>query len=149
MPDQFSVCTLDLSFEFGRIEDRHMNLSVLHDGKSYMLEPTFENDIGRSSLSLCIELPTDIYFVVSNKGPNDTTVDANGNILADCYIKLTDLSLDKFSINKDILGRRVTLTADNGQIVNSNYMGFNGTAVLKLQKPNVFSQVLTLNRHSD
>lgn len=149
MPNPFSVCTLNLSFEFGRIEDRHMNLSVLHDNKSYMLEPNFDNNIGRSSLSLSIELPTDVYFVVSNKGPNDTQVDVDGNILADCYIKLTDLSLDKFSTNKDILGRRVTLTADDGQVVNSNYMGFNGTAVLKLSKPDVFSQVLTLNRHSD
>lgn len=149
MPNQFASCIVDLKFEFGRIDDRHMHLSVLHEDNSYILEPTFENNLGHANLSIGVKLPTVINFVVSNKGENDTIVDADGNVVADCYIKLAELSIDKFGINKEILGRRVTLTAKNGQIVNSNYMGFNGTAVLKLHKPDVFSQVLTLNRHND
>jgi hypothetical protein len=47
------------------------------------------------------------------------------------------------------LGQKIILATTAGQTVKSNYFGFNGTAVLSLLKPDVFSQVLTLNLHSD
>ena len=149
MSNLFSLCVAKLDFEFGRIDNRHMHLSVIHGDCSYLIEPRFNDDIGYASLSLDIQLPTAIYFSVSNKGLDDTIVDSDGNILKDCYIKLESLSLDTFVINRDVLGRRLVLNADNGQTVKSNYFGFNGVAVLDLNKLDVFSQVLTLNRHTD
>jgi hypothetical protein len=148
MPE-FSSCTAKLTFEYGRIDSRHMNLSVMHDAKSYMLEPVFDEDTGHAELIISITLPTNFYFLVSNKGAADTVVDDSGNILKDCYIKLTSISLDQIETNCDTLGQKIILTTTTGQTVKSNYFGFNGTAVLPLLKPDVFSQVLTLNLHSD
>lgn len=149
MPNIFSLCKVKLTFEYGRIDNRHMNLSVIHGEQSYLLEPTFTDDIGYSELVLSVELPSCFYFLLSNKGINDTIVDESGNIVKDCYVKLTSISFDSIKTNPDTLGQKVTLSADNGQIVKSNYFGFNGTATLLLLKSDVFSQVLTLNRHSD
>lgn len=148
MFDLFSACTVKLTFEFGRIESRHMNLSIIHNSRtSYLLEPIFNDNVGSAVLTLNITLPTVFDFVVSNKGPLDTLVDSNGNIIQDCYIKLISLSLDGFVVTQDMLRNKISLVTDNGQVLLSNYFGFNGVATLNLSKPDVFSQVLMLNRY--
>lgn len=133
-------------FEFGRVRDAIMRVDILHQGNVNSVPCTWTGDTGKGIITIPIKLPTILTFVTSGKGPLDTIVDEQGNIIQDCYARITEAYLDGFRLNDHFLYKKITLLAENGQIVTSNYFGFNGQAVLDLPKDSVFSQYCLLNQ---
>ena len=132
----FSQCKLELTFEFGATNNKYMDLDV----NGYNVSPDCP------CVTLLISLPTTVYLIVSNKDPTDTIVDSNGNIVQDCYVKLSSMTIDGFNINEKFLHQKIILTTVNGFAVTSSYFGFNGTIELVLDRKSVMSQCLYLNR---
>ena len=146
MQTNFAQCQIGLSFEYGQIDGRHMNLSVQYGQYIYTVLPTFDNEVGSAELMFDIELPAVINFSINNKGPNDTIVDSEGKIIKDCYIKIIGLSIDGFQIKLGSIDQNILVLTENGQSFTTHYLGFNGKAELSLSKPDVMSQVLFLNK---
>ena len=84
-----------------------------------------------------IEFPTTIYFDVFGKDKFDTDVDENNNILADKYIQLTDLIVDKAPIHILSLIKLCKLET-NDKILYNNYWGFNGRVTINFEEVNSF-----------
>ena len=131
----FSQCNIALEFEFGETNGKYMNLAV--------------NDVAVTPdcphVDLTITLPNTIQLTLSNKGDNDTIVDDSGNIVQDCYVKLTAIAIDGFKINEKFLHQKVIINTQDGQSITTNYFGFNGTVFLILDRTTVLSQCLYLN----
>jgi hypothetical protein len=136
-------------FEFGRVRDAVMRVDILHAGNVNSVPCEWKGDTGHGSITVPIRLPTTLTFVTSGKGPMDTIVDDQGNIIQDCYARITEAYLDGFKFNDLFLQKRITLLRDNGDAITSNYFGFNGQAVLDLPKDSVFTQYCLLNHWTE
>jgi len=146
MQINFSHCHIRLIFEYGKIDNRLMQLTVEHNQTIYPVSPIFEDNTGHAELKFVADLPTVINFLISGKGVNDTIVDSQGNIIQDCYIKITGLFIDGFEIKPGAVDRNISVFTENNQQFTTHYLGFNGRAELRLSKSNVMSQVLFLNQ---
>lgn len=141
-----STATVSLDFDFGRVRDAVMRVDVSVDDRVYSVPCEWSGDSGRGSVSIPIRLPTVLTIVASGKGPMDTLVDEQGNIIQDCYARLQAMRLDGFQLNDYFLYHRIHQHSDDGREITSNYFGFNGRAVLNLDRDTVFAQYCFLNQ---
>jgi hypothetical protein len=87
-------------------------------------------------------LPTRITLVVHGKDmANDTTVDVNGKILEDLYVKITGVYLDGFDLGQEFLYKKINFITKDGTL-NTPYLGFNGRVEFDLDQITVFDQVM-------
>jgi hypothetical protein len=84
------------------------------------------------TVSLTITMPNIVKIKLTGKNSQcDTLVGANGEILADKYVKLCNLIVSKVPVNYPILRSNVCqFISDDGSIVFDNYWGSNGEAVI-------------------
>jgi hypothetical protein len=94
--------------------------------------------VGIFQYETAITFPEQLTMLLSGKGPNDTVVDDQGNILADKYVKLTGLQVDGLDCPQEYLEMFIVLDTDDGQKVASNYFGFNGLVTLDFLEENSF-----------
>jgi hypothetical protein len=81
-----------------------------------------------------------IRFVMSNKMPNHTRIDNDGNITADSRLTVSDLEFDEIPLNQIFFNLATYTHNSNGsgpEIQNKFYgeMGCNGTVELKFTTP--------------
>lgn len=131
MVSNSSIVTLD--FEVSHVHGRSMSLTVETDHGIEHFDQLVE---GRFQHSVSIQFPTKFNIVVSGKGPNDTLVDQSGNIIGDMYIKLIKVSVDGIPCSTNYVHEVVNCTTD-GNRVQTNYWGFNGTIKLDFSHKNV------------
>lgn len=118
---------IELTFKFFDINGENMSLTAICGEQRCEVTP--ENNVAR----LTAEFPTVITLVLSGKDmSSDTVVGEDGSIVADKHIELTQLAIDKFVINPEILKTiPVVKTADSE--IRSSYFGFNGEATLPFE----------------
>lgn len=145
MPD-LRRADLTFVFDFERVNGSAMKVDVAYQQDIHTVPCEWQDDIGKGSITIAILLPTVVTVITSGKGQEDTVVDEQNNIIKDCYAKIREAYLDGFKLNEHFLHEKIVLRADNGQVVTSNYFGFNGTAQIRLDKDSVFSQYCWLNR---
>jgi len=81
-----------------------------------------------------------LRFVMKNKTPDHTTIDADGNILTDCRICINKLSFDgidlgQIFIEKSVYEHNFNGTADTVQDKFYGEIGCNGTVTLAFTTP--------------
>jgi hypothetical protein len=83
---------------------------------------------GLLRIDCAIDWPTTVNIITSNKGPNDTEVDTNGNIIRDKSIEVTGVLINNFPIHQDLIDKLfICQRAGSAGITNENWWGFNGT----------------------
>ena len=127
---------IKFKFELG-ILPNGKQMHVLIDGDTVPV-----NGLKSYEHEMEVQLPCNINLVFSGKDSNtDTIVSESGDILHDSYVKLKAITLDGHKVTND-LHKIISLVTDSGNIVNSNYIGFNGVVNLELSEINVFRQVM-------
>lgn len=126
---------LKLTFEVGTIDNRSMSLTINNQGHISLYSNLSE---GIFVYQDQIEFPCDFKIIVDGKGPLDTQVDEQGNILQDKYIKLTNIEIDRLACDPYYLYKNIVLNTKDGQQITSNYWGFNGTIDLDFNQANSF-----------
>ena len=138
-------CNIKIDLEFGSIGDKLMQVQ-------YRCNDIRENvdvvDL-KASINQRITLPSKITLTFSNKDNNkDTILDENNNILSDLYVKILNIYLDGIKVNPVYLQKNLKLFTDSGNIINTPYVGFNGTMEIPLDTASVFQQINWFNHQA-
>jgi hypothetical protein len=122
-----------ITFELGLVESRGMRITVESSGTQLQLER------GQTQCTVPVEFPGYMTVTVNGKMPTDTKVDAEGNVVQDMYVKIIDLQINGMSVDKVWLEKAIYLKRfSDGELVNTNYLGFNGQVRIDFDKPNSF-----------
>jgi hypothetical protein len=129
---------IELSFEFGEVNGvMSVDLNINREN----IKVTPEN----KTVQVLTTLPTAVIISINGKKPNDTIVDENGNIIADKYVKLTDIKFDYFPVNEIFLHQKIKFNTENHGIITTSYFGFNGEVILNFNASTVLEQILLCN----
>ena len=125
---------LDLEFKIGHCNST-MSMEILVDDTPMASYPSF--DTNRFVLKHRINWPSTLKIVLSNKNLlHDTMVDADGKIIADKYIQLTRVVVDRIETTVEYINSVVLNTDDNK--ITTTYWGFNGFVELDFTQENSF-----------
>lgn len=130
-----NISTLKLEFEISTIDGNSMSMIVNNNGVLTTLENLQE---GIFVYQDYLRFPSTFSISVAGKGPLDTQVDDQGNIIKDKYIKLNNIEVDGLNCDPYYLYQKIVLNSVDGQIVTSNYWGFNGVVNLNFSESNSF-----------
>lgn len=131
--EQLNKSTMTLKFEVGRVDETSMGITV----KSTLHQGTYDNLGEDFSVTFPVEFPSQVIIETFGKGPHDTKVDADGKVIADKYLKLTDILIDQLSVARYYCDQKVVI--DNGnQKITTSYWGYNGTVIIELDEENGF-----------
>lgn len=89
-----------------------------------------------------VNWPSEIILDFYGKGPKDTKIDDQGNILQDKHILLKNFTIDRVNVTHDMIMAHKIINFDHGLIEHTNYFGFNGTAKILLNYKNSFHWLL-------
>ena len=139
-------CDIKIDLEFGSIGDKLMRVQYNYND----IEKNVDVVDLKASVKQRITLPSKITLTFSNKDNNkDTILDENNNILSDLYVKILNISLDGMKVNPIYLQKNLKLVTDSGNIINTPYIGFNGTMEISLDATSVFQQINCFNKHAN
>lgn len=137
-------CKLTLGLEFGSIRNQTMSVEVLNDNSRFFYNPGIDTKI---VCNLDIVLPTIVTLNIIGKNMStDTIVDPSGKIIKDKYVKIISMQLEGISVPKEFLEKHIQILTDNQTTYYSNYIGFNGRAILEFTEQNIFYQYNKLIR---
>ena len=109
-----------------------MGLKILLNNIVILNQKKFTSDYFKFSVS--VDWPCQLILEVSNKDNEcDTQLDAAQNIIADKYIKLEKLLIDRLPASLNNINLKTGNT-----IITSNYWGFNGQIQIDLTGENSF-----------
>ena len=84
-----------------------------------------------------IDWPSVVKIVLTNKNNLcDTEVDSHGKVIADKYIELKEIIVDRIPVNQSVISAIRLTTTDT--VINSSYWGFNGTVCINLDQTDSF-----------
>jgi hypothetical protein len=130
----FEQAQIDLIFQACDIDGQCMSLHVIHDDGT---EKLFDDlSPGQFQHNWTQRFPGQIQLRVDGKGPSDTKINDQGQIVRDKYIQLIDLRVDGLSIDPDWLFHHIHLERDNNQRITSSYWGFNGRVIIEFDSDN-------------
>jgi|TARA_A100001391_G_scaffold94079_2_gene62422 hypothetical protein len=98
-------------------------------------------------LTFHVSMPTTLHIFVDGKDNNvDTKVGDDGKIIADKFIKIENLLIDQKPVSTDALHKICKLQTTDGQIIYTNYVGFNGVLSMDLEYSNSLLAHLNINK---
>lgn len=106
-----------------------MGMDIGYNNSLLLSKESFDTDT--FTFTTRLDLPGELVINLYNKGPVDTLVDDNGHIIADKYIKLEELIIDRVPLHILSLINLPELN-NNRQLIKTNYWGFNGAVRIKL-----------------
>ena len=140
---KINSCTIKIVFEFGSINGRIMQTTVINQDFTKLVVPD-KNNI--ATVGFVIDLPTQVMLYFAGKNANtDTLVDKNGKIVGDMYVKILEISMDGFVLNEKFLHQKIKILTETGAEIVTSYIGFNGCVCIDMAKSDIFSQYLLLN----
>lgn len=129
------ICELDLDFRIGHCNGT-MSLQISFNDKILDSFSKLPNDTLQVKYS--VPLPGTLSFKLSGKNMNaDTRIDEKGNIVADKYIILENLSLGRFTVPQHTLKKICTYQRIDNITTNDNYWGFPGQVNINFDCSNV------------
>lgn len=131
----YGICDLQLTFEFTQVNNRYMDVVVDINNDRIHLDPSSSNGI--CTIRKMVVLPRTIKIEVSGKTNSDTIIGLNGEIVEDMCVVVKNLKLDHFTLPDHFLMQTIRINGNT-----TNYLGFNGTAVLRLKYADVVDQVI-------
>jgi hypothetical protein len=140
---KINSCTFKIVFEFGSIDSRIMQTTVVNGDFTKRVIPN-KNNI--ATVEFGIDLPTQIVLYFTGKNANtDTLVDENGKIVGDMYVKILQVSMDGFELNEKFLHQKMKIQTEAGAEIVTSYIGFNGSMCINMAESDIFSQYLLMN----
>ena len=134
---EFATCILKMNFRYGSCNNKLLRVEVKHDKQTVELAPVKNLAIFKKQITL----PTKIKINVSGKDNNsDTKIDADGNVIEDLFVQISDIYLDTFRLDDIFLHKHITIQTDSGDDHVTNYFG-NGVAEISFTEENIFAQV--------
>jgi hypothetical protein len=118
---------IDLVFNIERANDSSMSMQIVSGDQVLYSADNFDN--GRHQVSLKLNTPGCLDFVLSSRQDQDTVCDSQGNIVENKHICLESLSVNGFGIDGYKLDS--TVIASEGHPVFWNY---NGTVRLTINQ---------------
>jgi hypothetical protein len=118
---------IDLVFNIERANDSSMAMQIVSGDQVLYSADNFDN--GRHLVSLKLNTPGCLDFILSGRQDQDTVCDTQGNIVENKHICLESLSVNGFGINGHKLDS--TVIASAGHPVFWNY---NGTVQLTIDQ---------------
>lgn len=125
---------LTFNLKVGFFQGRSMTLQILSNQQELWPSTGFERPV--EQITLQVDLPARIEFVLSNRNRSDTEIDKDGNILQDKFIHLEslvvfDTLIESYKISQDVMVYR-----DNDQeIINPSFFwNKNGKAILDIDQ---------------
>ena len=112
-----------------------MGMKISYKDRVLLSRDSFDEDT--FTLEATIDLPGTVCIDLYGKGPNDTQIDEQGNVLKDKYIKLEELTVDRMPVHILSLIKLPELHANN-QVTRINYWGFNGQARINFEQSDPF-----------
>lgn len=112
-----------------------MGMTIRYNNEVLLSKNSFDTD--SFTFTADLDLPGVIVIDLHGKGPLDTLLDSDGNIVADKYIKLEELLIDRVPLHILSLISLAEMHHD-GQTTVTNYWGFNGQAHIKLEHADSF-----------
>jgi hypothetical protein len=126
-----------MGFSAGFIDNQTMNLVIYNNDQ--VIYQNYNIIDSRFVVEFESCLPSTLCIDVSEKGPNDTKVDDQGNILADKFIKLDYFNVDQMPVKSWILENGlIHFLTEHRQELKTNYFGFNGRATIDLNHTDSF-----------
>ena len=132
---------ITINFLTGSIDDQTMGLTVLANEQIIFKQE--QNLDKKFTLDFDIDLPGEIKFIVQGKGPFDTKVDDNGNILQDKFLKINSMLIDRMPVTRWVLESKFIQFTHAEQESYTNYFGYNGQGTIQLPK-DTFSLFLNI-----
>ena len=140
---KINECCVEIDFEFSYLNNKFMQVQVINGNQVVDVNPTLINNKYLSIAKIDVVLPTNVSLHFKGKNANfDTIMDDQGNITDNLYVKILAIKLDGFGIPEDFLHQGLKLYTTDNQTFVTSFIGFNGTMMLDLIKPAVFSQFL-------
>jgi hypothetical protein len=136
------MAKFEIAFTLSKFQNQCMALAVLANDQPVLVE--------HNTIILDCALPAKIKFLVSGKGKFDTELDDQGNIVADKFVRIDRVSIDRMPVPLYLLeSRLIKFVPDNPAHATSmtNYLAWNGQAELSVDSGTSFEFFLDL--HSD
>lgn len=129
---------VEMDITLGQFEGSTMNLAVLTQERTIALV----SDSTDTSVHLAfnVDIPNRISFVVSNKSPGETKLDADNQIIEDKFVRVDRMTLDRMPVDRWILESRM-FDFDG---MSTNYFSYNGTAAMTIPFSTSFEFFLDL-----
>jgi len=142
--DEFSHARLEIDLQWKAFDGRFMTVESKTANQSWQCHnPDQDHKI---TVVYDIQLPTQVQLKFSGKQQGqDTRTDEHGNILEDMAVIITEVRLDGFAGNHNLLHNRLVLETDQGHSITSNFMGFNGILTMDLAENYVLGVVSQWN----
>ena len=120
-----------------------MSLAVYADSRQLFAQSQIHDT--KLSLEFRLELPVTLSFEVSGKNEFDTEIDAQGNIVADKFVRIDSISIDNMPIARWILeSRAIEFSPTVGAPQFTNYLAKNGRSTLVVSESTSFEFFLKL-----
>jgi hypothetical protein len=129
----FNQSILTLKFEAGAVDGNTMGMEVT----STLGHQVYQSLDQIDSISVPVEFPSTLEIKVFGKGQFDTQIDSAGQVVADKYIKITDILIDQLSVARYYCDQCLTLDTGTEKFTTA-YWGFNGTVIINLDQENGF-----------
>jgi hypothetical protein len=125
---------LELKFKIGHNNgSMHMQIFINDQLKGDYNQ--FNSD--HATFKQMIDWPSVVKIVLTNKNNlYDTKVDSYGKVIADKYIELKEIIVDRIPATQSVIADIRLITIDN--VINSSYWGFNGTVCINLDHSDSF-----------
>lgn len=134
-----------LDFEFGELSNG--KVMTVEIGQNDHWQPISRDKNNRATVSVDVDLPSKVSLRFLGKNMNtDTKVDENNNIVEDLYVRINRVSVDGFDMDRAFMHQQIKLVREDGSIVPTCYVGFNGCIDFNFEHDTVFKQVMGMRR---
>lgn len=130
-----NIVDITFEFEFGLINSRFMRVEIEYDQKMLTATP---NSSKVTVKDIILPAQVKIKFLGKNLS-TDTVVDKSGNILQDMYVKLAKINIDNLKVPDWAIQKKFSFTTEDGILLNTSYIGFNGEMIIDIPEFTVFS----------
>lgn len=125
---------VQLCFKFGSVHDSYMTVTV----NGVAAVPDHRE---QACIETSVTFPGELIIELSGKNNNtDTLVNDAGEIVQDKFVQLTQVRVDKMTVNDHFL-QKWPVVNDS---FNTTYFGFNGRAKLTFDAPSSFHWLLKI-----
>lgn len=124
------LAKIQINFLSSDLDGQTMGLTVLANDKTIFKQ---DKDLSKTfTVEFDVNVPGNIKFIVNGKGPFDTKVDEQGNILQDKFLKISSMLIDRMPVPIWVLESKFIQFMHDQQIAYTNYFGYNGQGTIQL-----------------
>jgi hypothetical protein len=129
-----NIIDVTVEFEFGILDDREMSVEIISNDRT-ITASSINNIVTVKEM----RLPNQIKIKFSGKSSRDTRINSEGDIIQDMYVKIVGLKLDNLKVPDWVIQKKSSYTTEHGKVIETAYVGFNGTMIIDIPESNIFA----------